>query len=157
MTTLTDIANDMDTYPTDEVLVSIVDVAVHIGVGPNINIGETFKFKAQVENTGHVNMTGVSLHVFGLSGAEISLSPTTGFTAGTLTVGSLNVNGGGGSQKTGYLYLKPPSATKPAGTPLVEAHFAGWTGGNFDHYFTNHTLDDFHSPKGTYSAQVFPA
>lgn len=156
MTVLRDIANAMDTYPTDEVLVSITDFVVHDGTGPNINVGETFKFKVQVENTGHVNMTGVSVHVFGLNGARISQSPTTGFTTGTLTVGSLNVNGGG-SQKTAYLYLEPPGVAKPAGTQLIEAHFAAWTGGNFDHYFSTHTLEDFHAPKGFHTAQVFPA
>lgn len=153
MTVLTDIANAMDSYPTDEAAVSIVDVALQSGTLPAININETWKFKVKVENNGHVNMTGVSLHVFGLNGTQVSLSATTGFTTGTLTVGSLSVGGGGGSQKTDYVYFKAPSSAKPAGTLLVEAHIGDWNG-NFEHYFTNHTKDDLHAPKGTYSAQV---
>jgi hypothetical protein len=155
MTLLTDIASALDTYPIDEVTVSIVDVALQSGTQSVINVNETWKFKAKVENNGHVNMTEVSLHVFGLNGALVSLSPTTGFTAGVLNVGSLTINGGGGSQKTEYLYFKAPSATKPAGTVLVEAHIGDWNC-NFDHYFTNHTKDDLHAPQGTYAAQVFP-
>jgi len=155
MAVLTDIANELDTYPIDEATVEIVDVALQSGTQPVVNTSETWRFKVKVENNGHINMTDVSLHVFGVNGALVSQSPATGFTSGTLDVGALTVNGGGGSQKSDFLYFKAPPTAQPAGTVLVEAHVGRWSC-NFDHYFTNHTKDDLHAPQGTYAAQVFP-
>ena len=147
-----DMAVALDNYPTDEVVLSIVDVALHSGTGSSINVGETYKCKVLVENTGHINMTGVTVHVLGTSGVEVSLSPTTGFTTGTVTPGPMTVNGGG-SQRSAYVYFKS-NVVKPAGSQLLEVHFDGWTGGNFDHMFSNHTQENLHDPRGTYSAQV---
>ena len=148
-----DMAIALDNYPTDEVVLSIVDVAMHSGTGTSINVNEVYKAKVLVENTGHINMTGVTVHVLGTSGVQVSLSPTSGFTTGSVTPGPMTVNGGG-SQKSAYVYFKS-TVTKPAGSSLLVAHFDGWTGGNFDHMFANHTQENLHEPAGSYSAQVF--
>ena len=88
---LTDIANAFGSYPIDEVIVEIVDVALLSGTQPVINTGETWKFKVIVVNNGHVNMTGVSLHILGLNGTQVSESPTTGFSNLLLGVGALTL------------------------------------------------------------------
>ena len=150
-----DMATAMDSYPTDEVVLSIVDISLHSGTTPVLNVNEKWKCKVQVENTGHINMTGVSVHINGLNGTTVSLSSTGAITATTVTPGDMTVNGGG-SQKTAYIYFEAPSVAKPAGTQLLETHFGGWKGGNFDHMFANHTLEDLHDPRATYSAQVHP-
>ena len=153
MTVITDFANAMDTYPQDEVNITITDVALQTGtVGP-INVGEVWRFKVQLENTGHMNMTSVSLHVQGVNGATVSTAAAGPF-ATLITTGSLNVNGGGSTQKSAYLYFKAPTTAKPAGTQLATAHIADYNS-NMDHMFTNHTI---HSPlpEAAYAAQVFP-
>lgn len=149
-----DMAIAMDNYPTDEVVMSIVDISLHSGTAGVLNVSETWKCKLQVENTGHINMTGVSVHVNGLNGTTVSLSPAVNFSS-IATPGSMTVNGGG-SQKSAYIYFLTPSVAKPAGTKLLELHFGGWTGGNFDHMFSNHTLEDLEDPRASYAAQVHP-
>jgi hypothetical protein len=161
MTVLTDIATAMNRYPLDETTIEIVDVAVQDGIGPEINANEIFKFKVQVTNDGHVNMTDVYVHVNGKNGAHVSFNPDKGFAKDkTLKVGPLSVNGGGASNSTSYLYFKAPAGAKPAGTELLETHIFDWSG-NFDHYFSNHTNDEDHAtvdyPSGQFAAQVFPA
>jgi hypothetical protein len=160
MTVLTDIANAMDSYPLDETTIEIVDVAVQSGTGPEINKNEVFKFKLKVTNNGHLNMTGVSLHVTGANGTTVSTQPATGFTAGTLTVGSLTVNGGGASSTTSYLYFTAPPGAKPAGTVLLNFHIFDWSTDFVGHFISNHTKDEASAtvvyPRETYAAQVFP-
>lgn len=148
-----DMANALESYPVDEVNITITDVAIQSGTSGSINVNEVWKFKVNVENTGHINMTGVSLHVTGKNGATVSAAAAGPFTVGPITTGSLTVNGGG-SQKTGYLYFKAPSTAKPAGTEMVDAHIADFSG-NFDHMFSNHTNHSL-LPEGSYAAQVFP-
>ena len=97
-----------------------------------ININEKWKFKVKVENTGHINMTNVSLRVAGSNGAVISTS-LNGSYYGGLTTGSYTVNGGS-SMTSSYFYFEAPASEKPAGTVLVVAHVANWTG-NWDHMF----------------------
>ena len=64
MTVLTDIANAMDRYPTDETTIEIIDVAKEGNANDtDINELEVWKFKVRVTNTGHLDMTGVSLFV----------------------------------------------------------------------------------------------
>jgi hypothetical protein len=156
MTVLNDIANAMDSYPTTETLISIVDVALESGTAGAININEVWKFKVSVANTGHLNMTDVILHVNGTNGTTISTKPTSGFTKNTLKADPLTVNAGG-SSKTGYFYFTAPSTQQPPNTPLLESHLFDWKA-NFDHFFTNHTPDEDHAPagypSGTYKAEV---
>jgi len=161
MTVLTDIATAMSRYPLDETTIAIVGVVVQDGIGPEINANEIFRFKVQVTNNGHVNMTDVFVHVNGKNGAHVSFHSDKGFAKDkTLKVGPFDVNAGGASNTTGVLYFKAPPGAKPAGTELLEAHIFDWNG-NFDHYFTSHTNDEDHAtvdyPSGQFAAQVFPA
>jgi hypothetical protein len=152
VTILNDIAVALESYLQDEVVVSIVDVAPAAGTTPAVNINEKFKFKVKVENTGHINMTNVSLRVAGSNGTEISTS-LSGSYFGGLTTGAYTINGGS-SVTSSYFYFEAPSTTKPVNTLLVVAHVADWTG-NWDHMFANHTLDgSLVEPTGRYSAQV---
>lgn len=154
MTILNDIAVGFNNYLQDEVVVSIVDVSLADGTTGVININEKWKFKVKVENTGHINMTDVSLRVAGSNGAMISTS-LNGSYYGGLTTGSYTVNGGS-SMTSSYFYFEAPASQKPANTVLVVAHVADWTG-NWDHMFNNHTPDgSYVAPTGSYAAQVHP-
>jgi hypothetical protein len=154
MTILNDIATALDRYLQDEVVVSVVDVALADGTEGVINVNEKWKFKIKVENTGHINMTGVSLRAAGSNGTEISTS-LNGSYFGGVTAGSYTVNGGS-SVTSSYFYFEAPSTIKPANTQLIEAHVADWTG-NWDHMFSNHTPDgSLVAPTGRYLAQVHP-
>lgn len=154
MTILNDIAVGFDNYLQDEVVVSIVDVSLADGTAGVINVNEKWKFKVKVENTGHINMTNVSLRVAGSNGAMISTS-LNGSYFGGLTTGSYSVNGGS-SMTSSYFYFEAPASEKPAGTVLVVGHVADWTG-NWDHMFSNHTPDgSYVAPTGSYTAQVHP-
>jgi len=163
MPVLTDIANELDRYPLDETTIEIIDVAREGSANdPDINDDETWKFKVKVTNNGHINMTGVSLHVQGLNGTLVSEDPVTGF-ANDMVVASLNPPGGGESRQTKFFYFKPGTAANPpVNTPLLNAHIHDW-GANFDHYFSNHTKDETAAsdigivyPRVTHSAVVFP-
>ena len=99
-----------------------MDVSLADGTAPVININEKWKFKVKVENTGHINMTDVSLRVAGSNGAEISTS-LNGSYYGGLTTGSYTVNGGS-SMTSSYFYFEAPASEKPANTVLVVAHVA---------------------------------
>ena len=152
MSFFNDFASGLESYPVDSVTVSITDVAIQTGTAGSVNVNEVWKFKVNVQNNGHVNMTGVSLHVNGLNGATVGTAAAGPFSAG-ITTGSLTVNGGG-SQKSGFLYFKAPNTAKAAGTDLVNAHIADWSG-NLDHMFNNHTNHAV-TPAAIYEAQVFP-
>lgn len=153
MSFFNDFANAVESYPADSVTLTITDIAVESGTGGSVNVNEVWKFKVQVENNGHLNMTDVALHVSGLDGTTIGTKPAGSFLPEQI-VGSLKVNGGGGSRKSDFLYFKAPSIQKPAGTNLFEVHISDWSG-NIDHMFTNHTN---HStlPTKSYPVQVFP-
>lgn len=149
-----DFADALESYIDDSVTVSIVDVEVvtELGGARDVNVNEIFKFKVNVENDGHINMTDVRLHVTGRSDTTVSTTGPAGpFEDNFQTFGSLTVNGGS-SQKSEYLYFKAPDEEKPAGTTLVEAHIDDW-GGNLAHMFDNHTRHDG-STSGTYANQV---
>ncbi len=149
---LNDIAVALNNYLQDEIVISIVDVTLATGTAGAININEKWKFKVKVENTGHINMTGVSLHVEGSNGTEIATS-LNGVYLGAWTTGSYTVDGGS-SVTSSDLYFEAPSTPKPANTQLVVAHVANWTG-NWDHMFSEHTPDGRDvAPTGRYSAQV---
>jgi hypothetical protein len=151
MTVLDDIAIALDAYATDEVSLSFINVNPP---GNVINVNEVVPFQVRIENNGHVNMTGVSLHVHGENGALVATAQAGPFNS-VITVSGLTVNGGG-SRDTGTLYFKAPSATKPAGTDLLSTHVEDWFG-NFDHYFTNHTNNGTTPATGHYENAVSPS
>ena len=150
MTILTDIATAFDTYVEDEVTLNFVNVNPP---GAVVDINEKVPFQIQIENGGHVNMTGVSLHVHGLNGARVSAAQAGPFTD-TITVSGLTVNAGtpGNVFRTVTLYFQAPSTPKPAGTDLVSTHVSEWNA-NFNHYFTNHT-NESNTPLATYESEV---
>ena len=123
MTILNDIAIGLDNYLTDEVLVSIVDIALVTGTPSVINTDEIWRFRVKVENTGHINMTDVSLHVLGVNDTVVNFFSSGVFAPSITTSANLTVNGGS-SATSSYLYFKAPSSAKPAGTKLLEAHVA---------------------------------
>jgi hypothetical protein len=150
---LNDLAAEIESYPTTDVTISVVDIAPHPPSTPGgVNVNERWRFKVRVANNGNLNMTGVSLHVQGNNGALVSASPAGPFTS-LITAGSFTVNGGG-SQDSATLYFQAPSVAKPAGTQLVNAHIADFSA-NFEHFFTNHTPHSI-TPEGVYTTQVFP-
>lgn len=153
MTFFNDFKDGLEAYPADHVTITITDVAIETGTDGSVNVNEVWKFKVNVENNGHLNMTGIELHINGLNGATVSTDPAGPF-FNTLTVGNLSVNGGGSSNKTAWRYFKAPTTVKPAGTDLVSAHINDWSG-NLDHLFGNHTNHTF-TPSANYEAQVYP-
>jgi hypothetical protein len=162
MTVITDMANAIGSYPQDEVAISITDVDIHTGVGPAINVDEVWKFKVNVTNNGHLNMTQVSLHVRGLNDVLVSKTAVGGFVSGFYSDDAgllIDIDGGGQSTKTDYFYFKPTDDTDNTVMDLVTAHIYDWYG-NFQHFFTNHTPggDDHPStPSGTARGIVSPA
>jgi hypothetical protein len=151
MSVLDDIAIALDSYPADEVSLSFINVNPP---GNVLNVNEVVPFQVRIENGGHINMTGVSLHVHGANGALVSAAQAGPFTS-LITVAGLTVNGGG-SRDTATLYFKAPSTTKPAGTDLLSTHVEDWNG-NFDHYFTNHTSNGVTPATGHYESEVSPS
>src|SRR5262245_45040127 len=150
MTILTDIAAAFDTYVDDEVTLNIINVNPP---GSVVDVNEKVPFQIRIENGGHVNMTGVSLHVHGLNGALVSAAQA-GPYSGTITVSGLTVNAGtpGNTQTTATLYFQAPSTPRAAGTDLVSTHVHEWNA-NFNHYFTNHT-NESNTPLEVYESAV---
>ncbi|RZL85735.1 MAG: hypothetical protein EOP82_32105 [Variovorax sp.] len=164
MTVLTDIANAMDRYPTDETTIEIIDVAKEGNANDtDINELEVWKFKVRVTNTGHLDMTGVSLFIRGLNGATVSESPTPPSDFATsMIAGNLNPPGGDNSRQTQYLYFMAPPQEQNPDTPLIDVHINDWSS-DFNHFFSNHTRNHtaaedlgINYPRATYSAEVFP-
>jgi hypothetical protein len=145
---LTQIALDLDAYPNDEVTLSFINVNPP---GSVVNVNEVVPFQVRIENNGHINMTGVTLHVHGDNGALVATAATGPFTS-VISVSGLTVNGGG-SRDTGTLYFKAPSSVKAAGTDLLSTHIEEWFG-NFDHYFSNHTNGGTTPASGHYENSV---
>lgn len=156
MTTLTDIANDLDRYPLDETTIEIFDVTPETDTGSEINIDEDWKFKVRVTNNGHINMINVALHITGSNGAQVRAKLDEELADG-IVVGNFTVGAAGGIHETKFYHFRAPPDEKPAGTGLVNAHINDWNG-NFDQYFTNHTKNEEDAtvtyPRVTYSAEV---
>ena len=149
MTLIDDFATALESYPVDSTNVRIVDVT-----GPGqVNTGDVFTFQVRIVNDGHINMTGVSLHVAGRGGALVGTSNAGPFD-GSMTVEGLTVDGES-TRDTANLFFKAPDDEQPAGTVLVEAHIAEWSG-DLNELFENHTNHAIF-PSGTYSARVFPS
>ena len=147
-----DFANAVSTYPSTSVTLSIVDVALQTGTAGSINVNEVWRFQVRVANNGNLNMTGVTLHIEGENGTQVSTAAAGPWSA-EIFPGGLNVNGHG-SQDTVDFYFKAPSVAKPAGTALVRAHIS-----TFDADLNRILINlSGHAdpPSGTYSNQVFP-
>jgi hypothetical protein len=148
MTVLDDIAIALDNYAADEVTLTFINVNPP---GNVTNVNEVVPFQVRIENNGHVNMTGLSIHVHGSNGALVATAQAGPFNS-VITVSGLTVNGGG-SRDTGTLYFKAPSTAKPAGTELLSAHVEDWFG-DFNHYFSNHTNNAPVQPESRFESSV---
>jgi hypothetical protein len=151
MSLLNDLAIELESYVDDEVTMSVIGVDP---VGDLINVNDLVAFQVRIENTGHMNMTGVSIHVHAENGAVVASLPQGPFSTDKVIVSGLTVNAGG-SRDTAFLYFKAPPTTKPAGTNLLSFHVQDYTG-DWNHMFANHTTTPT-GPSATYSAQVHPA
>jgi len=162
MSVLDDFVKIVQDYPKTNVVLSIVErTAVAPPNGTAVNTDDTWSFRVRIENKGHLNMTGVLLHIAGLNGALVSRSET-GAWLNTIVVGGPSVGLVGGLTinchddpvETQKLYFKAPSAVKPAGTALVRVHIGAFDA-NLNDILRHHTG---HSdpPSATYSDQVFP-
>ena len=149
-----DFAHAVTTYPVTSVVLSIIDVVPQAPSTPGVvNVNEVWKFKVRVSNTGQLNLTGVSLHVVGQSGAQVSANGAAGTWTSLITIGNLTINGMG-SQDTVDIFFKAPSGVKPPNTPLVSTHI-----NTFDVNLNRILIDltgHADSPAGTYSNQVWP-
>ena len=156
MAFLDDFATAVSDYPLNSVILSIVDLVVQPpGTAGAVNVNEVWAFQVRVANNGHLNMTGVSLHVEGQNGAQVGLAATGPWSAsiysGALAALAVNAHG---TQDTVNLFFKAPNVAKPLGTPLVRAHIIIWDA-NLDHLLNGHS-GHANLPAGTYSAQVSP-
>jgi len=147
-----DFGDAVESYLATYVTLSIVAGNVQTGTGGSVNVNEVWRFQVHVVNGGMLNMTGVSLQIKGLNGAEVSTAAAGPFSS-TVIFGALTVNAHD-SSNTLHLFFKAPNAAQPAGTSLVNARI-----NSFDANLT-HILKD-HSGGGAYSlesfsAQVFP-
>lgn len=154
MAFLDDFANAVIGYPATNVTLSIVDRVVQPpSVGPAVNVNEVWAFQVRVANNGYLNLTGVSLHIEGQNGAQVSTLAAGPFSA-SINFGSLTVTGHG-TLDTVNLFFKAPNVVKPAGTALVRAHIRSFDV-NLSHILNDHT-GHADPPAGTYSDQVHPA
>ncbi|HEY1366317.1 MAG TPA: hypothetical protein VGF23_04355 [Gaiellaceae bacterium] len=147
MTVLGDIAGALNSYLDDEVTVSIVDVDPP---GNQVDINDVVLFQVRIENGGHINMSGVTLHVHGLNGVDVSTS-SAGPWSDTAILSGLSI-AGGSSKDTNNLYFKAPPSQRAAGTQLVSSHIYAWFG-DWNHMFDNHT-NGSETPSGVYTDQV---
>ncbi|MGH7494119.1 MAG: hypothetical protein ACREOO_17220 [bacterium] len=154
---INDFANAVSNYPANNVNLSIVDVTDEVpkpGEDPNIvNVNEVFTFRVRIRNNGHLNMTGISLHINGNNGAKVSKSSTGPF-SDEIVFGNLVVNGHGGQQDTEKLFFKAPANQKPAGTELIEAHLNSWNA-NLAHILDGHSAHTT-TPSAAFSTKVHP-
>jgi hypothetical protein len=151
---LDDFANAVSGYPAASVVLSIVDTAPVPPATPvAVNVNEIWSFQVRVRNNGHLNMTGISLHVFGENQAQVSTNAA-GPWSSAITFGNLTVNAHGGQQDTVDLFFKAPAAIKPAGTVLVSAHINTFDV-NLNDVLLNHSTHSF-PPNATHAAQVHP-
>jgi hypothetical protein len=143
-----DLANAVSGYPAASVTLAIVDVATQAGpAGAAVNVNEIWRFQVRIRNNGHLNMTGVHLHIAGQNGAKVSTSlggPWFDF----ITTGPLTVNAHS-SQDTVDLVFKA-GVVQPLGTALVRAHISTFDV-NFDHILKSHS-GHADPPSGSFTA-----
>jgi hypothetical protein len=138
MSVLGDIANALNSYPVDQATLDIVELQRDgDSSDTHISSGEHWKFKVKLTNNGHVNMTHVSLLIKGLNGTTVSESATGSF-GDSMVVADLNPPGDD-FRTTNFYFFKAPQVDKTVTKDLVQVQINDWNG-NFDHYFSNHTL-----------------
>jgi hypothetical protein len=91
VTFIDDFASAVSSYPSTSVTLSIVDVAVQTGTTGAVNVNEVWKYQVRVANNGHLNMTGVTLHIEGQNGAQVSTAAA-GPWSTSIFPGGLNIN-----------------------------------------------------------------
>ena len=149
-----DFANAVDAYPATSVALTIVDrAAVPPATVGAVNVNEVWSFQVRIANNGNLNMTGVSLHIEGQNGAQVSTAAAGPWSTGIIPAALPAVNAHS-TQDTVNYYLKAPAVAKPAGTALVRAHISSWDA-NLDHIILGHS-NHADPPAGTYADQVFP-
>ena len=136
MTFIDDFASAVSSYPSTSVTLSIVDVAVQTGTTGAVNVNEVWKYQVRVANNGHLNMTGVTLHIEGQNGAQVSTAAA-GPWSTSIFPGGLNINSHS-NQDTVDFYFKAPGVAKPAGTGLVRAHISTFDV-NLNHLLNDHS------------------
>lgn len=149
-----DFASAVAGYPALSVALSIPPPVVQPpGTAGAVNVNEVFAFKVKVNNNGHLNLTGVTLHVEGQHGATVSLSAAGPFVASLASpiIAAVNAHG---SQDSANLFFKAPSTTRPAGTDLVRVHISGYDV-NLSHILNSHS-GHADPPSIAFPAQVFP-
>ncbi|WP_224367492.1 hypothetical protein [Hyalangium versicolor] len=142
----------VSSYPANSVSLSIVDEAVEQGSAGAVNVNEIWKFRVNIANNGHLNMTGVFLQIESQNGALISKSPAGPWQSSVLS-SALTVNAHG-AQKTAFLYFKAPGVPKPAGTTLVKTHIYTFDA-NLTDLLNTHSGQS-NSPAGVLNKQVYP-
>lgn len=158
MTILTDLADELETYPRDFLDVQIVQVDPP---GNALNAGENARFRIQVANSGPVDANQLSLLVEGLNGTLVASNGVNRDLQDAFTI-------------SGAFFGDVPahSATTPRVSPgdpfefrastssttvrdLVRVSVAGWET-TFNHLTSGHTREDAEA-NDVYSSTVSPA
>jgi len=150
-----DMARALSEYPLTDVDIEIVDVTLG---GATLNAGQSGQFRVKVTNRGPLNLTGVTVHVFGQNGATVANNGTIApFVSDFVSPELPPIAAHGGWQLTvgGPLKLRAPSAAQPART-LVRATLEAWAA-NLEHILISHSDPMPVGPRGTYRAAVVPA
>lgn len=149
-----DFKNAVSAYPSLSVTLSIVDLVVQPpSTAGAVNINEIWAFQVRIANNGHLNLTGVTMHLSGANGATVALAAAGPFTSILTTPAIASVNAHS-TQDTGNFYFKAPNIVKPAGTQLVEVHISAFDA-NLNYILITSTGHS-NPPTGSYKAQVFP-
>jgi uncharacterized repeat protein (TIGR01451 family) len=123
-----------------------------------VNVGEVWRFKIRVANTGELNMTNVRFFILGESGTTVSASPTVGFAAHLLTPSqvpsAVAVPANGPEYVSDYFYFKAPAVSSQVQEPLVKVAINNFDV-NLDHLLTGDTAHA-NDNVGTIDKQVWP-
>jgi hypothetical protein len=154
---LDDFMAAVQAYPTASVILTFRELAsVDNATSPlgGVNVGETWRFRVRVHNTGYLNMTNVSLRIEGANGTKVSTMQAGPFGVGPVVVPSLSVQGHDGETDTVNLYFLAPESPRVAGTPLVRIYIASFYV-NLDLILNNQMPVPPPVPV-SYSARVYP-
>jgi len=155
MPLIDDFANEVNSYPANNVTLTVVDLAVTpTGTVGAINVNEVWAFRVRVANNGTLNMTNVSLLIEGQNGTTVSGIPSTGLWVHSINPLALPALNAHSTQDTGKYYFKAPAGKKPAGTELLRIHVSSYDV-NLDWILINNTGDST-TPTKTYTNEVYP-
>ena len=145
----------IEDYPVTDVDLEIIDV-----VAPNgaVNAREVASFRVRVTNRGPLELTDVTLHIYGQNGATVANNGAAApFVSDFVTqvIPSIAAHGGEELNWAGDLKFKAPDAAQPSKT-LVKATLEDWNC-NLLHILNSHSDPLLVAPKGTYATEVFPA